>query len=236
VQVIGGVVAMVGVRFKDGVKVQAGDTQLRKIIQMLGDARKVSAKVIGVGHLALFVGQIDRQVSPVGAQGAVSRDILFRGTGIAKAVGKNLVDDPVAQCGRTLLGRVVDGQLPIAVGVQVKLPAHRLVGVDDVQGAVGFGDLKIVKVQFWMSWSISEGVAVKAQVAFTQLHREESVIFHVAAQDKFYLAGQQVLGQTDGKTDAGAGSHSAEGFFKDGKPAVIDAKIHSMIPFRQDDV
>ena len=227
---------MVGVRFKDGVKVQAGDTQLRKIIQMLGDARKVSAKVIGVGHLALFVGQIDRQVSPIGAQGAVSRDILFRGTGIAKAVGKNLVDDPVAQCGRTLLGRVVDGQLPIVVGVQVKLPAHRLVGVDDVQRAVGFGDLKVVKVQFWMSWSIAQGVAVKAKGAFTQLHREESVIFPVVAQDKFYPRGQQVLGQADGKTDAGAGSHSTERVFEDGKPAVIDAKIHKMIPFRQDDV
>ena len=161
---------------------------------------------------------------------------MFRGTGIAKAVGKNLVDDPVAQCGRTLLGRVVDGQLPIVVGVQVKLPAHRLVGVDDVQRAVGFGDLKVVKVQFWMSWSIAQGVAVKAKGAFTQLHREESVIFPVVAQDKFYPRGQQVLGQADGKTDAGAGSHSTERVFEDGKPAVIDAKIHKMIPFRQDDV
>ena len=120
--------------------------------------------------------------------------------------------------------------------MKVKFPAHRFVGMDDVQGAVGFGDLKVVKVQLWMLRSIGEGVAVKAQVAFTQLHREESIIFPVAAQDKFHLGGQQVLGQADGKTNAGAGSYSAEGFFKDGKPAVIDAKIHRMIPFRQDDV
>ena len=55
------------VRFKDGVKVQAGDTQLGKVVQMLGDARKVPAKIIGIGHLSLFVGQIDRKISPVGA-------------------------------------------------------------------------------------------------------------------------------------------------------------------------
>ena len=60
VQVIGGVVPVVGVRFKDGIEVQAGDTQLRQIVQMLGNARKVPAKIIGVCHLALFVGQIDR--------------------------------------------------------------------------------------------------------------------------------------------------------------------------------
>lgn len=122
VQVIGGVVAMVGVRFKDGVKVQAGDTQLGKVVQMLGDARKVPAKIIGIGHLSIFVGQIDRKISPVGAQGAVSRDILFRGTWSCKAVGKNLVDNCRAQCWQDAFGKGRRRSAAVAVGVQVKLP------------------------------------------------------------------------------------------------------------------
>ena len=107
--VICGVVAVVGVCLKDGIQVQAGDAQPLKVRQILGDAGKVAAKIVGVGDLAPFVGQIDREVAPIAAQDTVGGNTLFGGSGVAEAVGENLVEDAVAQGGRAVHIGGVDG-------------------------------------------------------------------------------------------------------------------------------
>ena len=139
--------------------------------------------------------------------------------------------DAIAKAVRAVHAGIIDGQLPVAVGVQAHVAAHRVVGVDDVGHAAVLGDPEVVKVEFRTGGSEGDGVAVQAQIAAQKLHGKAAVGFAVAAQHKLHLLRQHVLGQMDGELDLSPSGDGAEGLLKNGHPAVIDTKIHTFIPF-----
>lgn len=73
---------------KNWIEVQAGHAKALQVRQFLGDAGKVTAKVVGIGDFSLFVWQIDRKIAPVRTQGAVSRDIFLGVPELQKRSGK----------------------------------------------------------------------------------------------------------------------------------------------------
>ena len=54
-EIVGGVVPVVGVGLEDGVEVDAGDAQVGQVGQLLADALKVSAKVVPVQVAVLLL-------------------------------------------------------------------------------------------------------------------------------------------------------------------------------------
>ena len=231
--VVGSIVTVVGMCLKNWIEVQAGHAKALQVRQFLGDAGKVTAKVVGIGDFSLFVWQIDRKIAPVRTQGAVSRDIFLRYTGIAETIREDLIEDAVAQRSRSLHLGVVNGELPVAVGIDRKFSAHRFVCVDNVGGAVLRGDSKIVKIQFGVLGNKVDGVAVVPHGTFIQLHWEESVAFAIAAQNKMSAFHTKIFWKVDGKAHSLTGSNRTKRLFKGGQSAVINTKVHKRIPFQK---
>ncbi len=106
------IVAVVGMGFKDGIEVKAGDAQRLQIGELLPDAFQVPAKKVGIGDLPFAVGTPLGLSTPVLPQGAPGGQILMRLAGLCKPVGKDLVEDSPCHPGGSLVIRVVSGQLP----------------------------------------------------------------------------------------------------------------------------
>ena len=88
--VIGGIVAMVGMGFKDGVEIDTGNPQRSEIFQLFLDPLEIPAGIVGIGDLPTFVGQILRRGAP-GFQFSVGGDVFLGFAAVIKPVGKDLI-------------------------------------------------------------------------------------------------------------------------------------------------
>ena len=144
-EIVGGVVPVVGVGLEDGVEVDAGDAQIGQVGQLLADALKVAAEVVPVQvAVLLLVGpEIGLAVLlfPVDAVGKAHG--LARHP-FAETVGEDLVHGAVGDPVRRLVVRLVDGQLPLAARHPGKL-ALAVCAAEDL-AEIGV-QVKVIKVQ-----------------------------------------------------------------------------------------
>ena len=95
--VIRRVVAVVGMRFKNGVEIQAGHAEAFQIIELLLDALEVAAEIVVVQRDAFLVRFPHGHVGFVFVQRAVVRYVLLGKPGRVKPVGKDLIDHAAAK-------------------------------------------------------------------------------------------------------------------------------------------
>ncbi len=120
------VVAVIGMRAEDGVEVDDAHTQVRQVIELLPDAPERAAEKVQGAVIAVFRVQVQRgALVPFLMEGGVRmrRGDLAQASFLSvliliKAVGENLVYDPVTQVFRGLVGGVIDRHL-IAVWLAV---------------------------------------------------------------------------------------------------------------------
>ncbi len=156
--VIGRVIFVVGGRFKDGVEVDGGHTQILQVIQLINHPLQIAAVEVsavaaraGVAcvtrvadHLVPGVARATRRVrTHNGAAGFVVEETAGRGVvtriTVAETVGENLVDDGVFHPVGRLESGVVLGDLPAIVraGGKRLAPAAIAGGVVFVVGGGG---------------------------------------------------------------------------------------------------
>ena len=112
-EVVGRVVAVVGVGLKDRVQIQAGDAEITQIRQLLLDSREVAAVVVHVQVALALLGRPEVGLTGlVGAVDAVGEGHLLAGVALAEAVGEDLVHRAVFQPVGGLEVRLMHGQLP----------------------------------------------------------------------------------------------------------------------------
>ena len=112
VAVIGGTVAVVLRRLKDGAEIQGLHPQALEIVQLLHDALQVAAEEVPVADLSVLVRAELRLLLPGSVDPPSSHHTLGIGhPGAAEAVGENLVGRPLAKPFRHHLSPVVDGEL-----------------------------------------------------------------------------------------------------------------------------
>ena len=142
--VIGGVVAMVGGRLKNGVQIDGCDAQVLQVIQSINQALQVTAvEIFTVGASAgIRTARVADGFVPIRGQGAVHGAtglaveeragwLVVGLIAIAEAVGEDLVDHRVLYPIRCCEIRGVNGELiRVIVGfVKSLAPAHRAGGV-----------------------------------------------------------------------------------------------------------
>ena len=112
--VIAGIVAVIGIRLKDWVKVNSGNVQALQIIQLGVYAAQRAAEKVVVEDFAVLIRQIDRNIVPVLVQHTLDHTFALRLLGrlvAAEAVRKNVVGDALAEPARRVVIAVVYGQL-----------------------------------------------------------------------------------------------------------------------------
>ena len=111
--VVPGVVAVVAVGLEDGAEVEGGDPQALEVVQLLLDARQISAEKVAVADLAPLVRQVVHQLLPVLVYGPVPQHTGgVRHAGAAEPVREDLIGHPPAEPVRRGAGVVVYGLLP----------------------------------------------------------------------------------------------------------------------------
>ena len=153
-QVVGGIVAVVAVRFKDGVKVQDLRPQRPDLLQLFGDTGQISAEIIVAAVNPVGVRAALRLLVPAAVQLPVGGDILLFPAAFVVAVGEDLIHHPSGKAAGDLIGLFVDSQLPQRPVAVVGAAVRRAVQ----QGAVA--QHKAVVVQSRLLRGIAQGKAV----------------------------------------------------------------------------
>ena len=143
VQVVGGVVAVVGVCLKDGVQVQVVYTHLLQVGQLDADAFQVAAKIVLVQMAAGLVWLPERLGVLIGLVQPVREGHGLVFDALAEAVWEDLVEHLALDAGRGLEIRLVDRDLPALS----RLPAEHAAVICPAHDAAEVGvQVKVVKV------------------------------------------------------------------------------------------
>ena len=143
--VVGGIIAMVGGRFKNGIQIQRGNTHGRKPCQLGGDAPEGAAEKVPVADLTVRIRPPLRHLVPAAMDPTVSHHSV-RVCGIAGKAAETIWKNLVCHAGAEPVGEValpVDGHLP-AKGVSIAAVAGP---VQEACGAVGPPEAEIVPHQ-----------------------------------------------------------------------------------------
>ena len=154
-QIVGGIIAVVAVRFKDGIEVQHPHPQRRQLRQLFGDARKVAAEIVIAAEHPVDIGDALRLLLPVPMQPPVGGHAGFGAAAAAKAVGENLIHHLPGEFLRDAVIFIVDGELPqgalavigAAVGGTVQQGAVRKAEAVVVESRLGGGIAQAVAVR-----------------------------------------------------------------------------------------
>ena len=144
IEVVGGVVAVVGVGLKDGVQVKVIHAHLAEVGQLHLDALEVAAEIVLVQVAAHLIGLPEGLgvlvglIEPVGERHGLVLHAL------AEAVGEDLVEDLALDGGGRLEIGLIHGDLPALA----LLPAHNAAVVRPAHDAAEVGvEVKIVEVE-----------------------------------------------------------------------------------------
>ena len=110
--IIGSIIAVVAVRFKDRIEVDDPHAQLRQRRQLFGDPGKISAEVIVAAEFPVGIGGALRLLLPALVQSAVGGNAGLRLAAAIKAVGEDLIHDLPRKLLGDLVIFIIDGKLP----------------------------------------------------------------------------------------------------------------------------
>lgn len=111
-QVVGGIVAVVAVRLKDGIEIQDPDPQGGQLRQLFGDAGEIAAEIIIAAEHAVGIGDALRLLLPVAVYPPVGGDAGLLPAAVIVAVREDLIHHLPGEFSRNIVGLIVDGKLP----------------------------------------------------------------------------------------------------------------------------
>ena len=219
--VIGGAVAVVLRRLKDGVEVEGLHAQLLQIVQPVDHALKVPAKEVPVAHLAPVVGAELGKFLPALMDPPTPHHALRIGNpAAAEAVGENLIGGALSKPGGDFFLSVVDGEL---VGTQVLL------------GAVQLFQLEGIPDQS----HISRGVQLRREQVLAQVvalpghfHDDGLVVAALKARGQAGVGIALCPGRAEGKPHLRPGSRRPEGRLIPEVPGVVCGSVVQLASLR----
>ena len=230
VQVIGGVVPVVGVGLEDGVQVDEVDPHLVQVGELELDALEVAAEVVLVQVAAYLVGLPEGLGVLVGLIDAVGEGhgLIFHT--LAEAVGEDLVEHLALDGTRRFEGGIVDCDLPLFA----VLPTDHAAVVRPAHDAAEVGvEVEIIEVQagvveghFHREVVLLGGLAVKVHPVVDR-HIELALLL----EDKVRVHIAEVFRHAEGQPDALSGSDRAEGLLEIGVEAVEQTRQNGVVPF-----
>ena len=163
-QVVGGIVAVVAVRLKDGIEVQDPDAQSGQLRQLFGDAGQITAKIIIAAEHAVGIGGALRLLLPVAVQPPVGGDTGLLPAAVIVTVREDLIHHLPGEFLRNIVGLIVDGklpQLPLAV-------IGAAIGRAVQQGAIRKAEAIVIKPRLLRGAPQGKGIALPAQRGMQQ--------------------------------------------------------------------
>ena len=222
VEIVGGVVPVVGVSLKDGVEVDVVHPEVMQVGELGLDALEVAAKVIVIEMAAVLIGLPERLRVLVGPVDPVREGHMLVLHPLAEPVGEDLVEHAPLDARRRLEAGVVDGQLPALPLLPGQHPAAHLAPVDLAEVGV---QIEIIKVQ-----SHVKDLHVHRKVVDTGgLAVEAHPVVHRLVPGPFLLQDQvgvhiaHLLGDAQGHMHRLPGGQGAEGALVIGVTAVEQA-------------
>ena len=184
-QVVGRIVAVVGVSLKNGVQVNAGNTQLFQVRQLLLDARKIAAVIVHVQvAIALLIGPKIRLAGFIRTVNAVRKGQRLVGYALIKAVREDLVHRTVFDPVWGLEVRLVHRQLPIQAihPGQLTFPVGGAINLAEIRVQV-----KVVKIQSRCGGGQLEHKMVYAGGLAVKIHAVMHGVFAVFGQHQVWV-------------------------------------------------
>ena len=163
-QVVGGIVAVVAVRLKDGIEIQDPDAQSGQLRQLFGDAGQITAKIIIAAKHAVGIGGALGLLPPVAVQPPVGGDAGLLSAAVIVAVREDLIHYLPGEFLRNIVGLIVDGklpQLPLAV-------IGAAIGRAVQQGAIRKAEAIVIKPRLLRGVPQGKGIALPAQRGMQQ--------------------------------------------------------------------
>ena len=229
-EVVGGVVAVVGVGFKDRVEVDAAHPEAFQVGQLLPDADKIPPEVVHVQVAFRLLG--GPEIGLAGLVGPV--DPVGKGHGFARvalieAVGEDLVHRAVFDPVRRLEIRLIDRQLPAVLQHpgEFALPARAPADLAEVGVQV-----EIIEIQPGGGGPHGDRKVVGAVLLAVKLHAVVYRVLPVFGQDQVRVHIPVVHRHIQMQGDRRVGGHGAEWRFVARQAAVEKGIRHSYVcPF-----
>ena len=227
-QVVGRIVTMVGVRLKDGVEVNAGDTQIPQVGQFLLNTRKIAAVVIHIQVAVILLSGpeigLPSFVCPINA---IRKGHRLVGHTLAETVGENLVHGTVAEPRGRLEIRFVDGQLPAGTArpAEYAFPAGAAVNFAEIGVQV-----KVVKVQSRRGGCNGKGKMVHLGCLAIKIHAVVDGVLPVFGQNQVRVHIAQVFRNGQMKSHFLPGAHRSKRRFAGRIKAVVKCVRHTKPP------
>ena len=223
IQVVCGVVAVVGVGLKDGVEVDKIYPHLVQVGELLLDALEVTAEIVLVQVAAHLVGLPEGLGVLVGLIDAVGKGhglVLYP---FAEAVREDLIEHLALDAFRGLKVLLIDRDLP-AFAI---LPADHTAVVGAAHDAAEVGvEVKIVEVEA----GVVEGDFDREVVLLGGLAVEVHPVVYRHVESALFLKDEvrvhiaEFFGDAEGEPDALPGPHGTEGLLEIGIVAVEQAR------------
>ena len=217
--VVGGVVPVIFVGFKDGVQIQAGDAQLLEIGELPADALQIAAEIVVVPYMTVLVRLVAGGAAPVLPEHPVLRDVFMGHAAFAEPVREDLVHDAALEPAGGFKVPAEHRKLE-----QLSLVQHALAGAGALDiNPLSLGNIgKIVVVYPRILCGKHGGVGGHIPLPGDGVQGDEPLLEAAAEQHHHRSALQlHIPGQPDGKGALLPLADGAEGAFVSRIPAVV---------------
>ena len=215
VEVVGGVVAVVGVGLEDGVQVKVIHAHLVEVGQLHLDALEVAAEIVLVQVAAHLIGLPEGLGVFVGLIKPVGEGHGLVLHALAEAVGEDLVEHLALDGGGRLEIGLIHGDLPALA----LLPAHDAAVVRPAHDAAEVGvEVKIVEVEAHVvEGDVHREVVLMGRLA-VELHPvvDGDIVLALFLKDEVGVYIAQLLRDAEGQMHTLTGAHRAEGLLEVG--------------------
>ena len=215
VEVVGGVVAVVGVGLKDGVQVKVIHAHFAEVGQLHLDALEVAAEIVLVQVAAHLIGLPEGLGVLVGLIEPVREGHGLVLHALAEAVGEDLVEDLALDGGGRLKIGLIHGDLPALA----LLPAHDAAVVRPAHDAAEVGvEVEIVEVEAHVvEGDVHREVVLMGRLA-VELHPvvDGDIVLALFLEDEVRVYIAQLLRDAEGQMHTLTGAHRSEGLLEVG--------------------
>ena len=173
ISIVGSIIAVVFVGFKNRVQINAGNTQLFEVVELAADSLQIAAEIVIVPNVSVCIRLVVRCAIPVVPQYPVSRNIFMRLSALAESVRENLIHDTALEEVRRFIVLCKNGQL-----IQFAVVESCFVSsaTFDIMSNTIAGIGKIIVMHTGIFWTVSDGIALAAVLFAVGIHRQKAFL------------------------------------------------------------
>ena len=173
IPIVGSIIAVVFVGFKNRVQINAGNTELFEVVELAADTLQIAAEIVIVPNVSVCIRLVVRCAIPVVPQYPVIRNIFMRLSALAESVRENLIHDTALEEVRRFIVLCKDGQLiQFAVVESCFVSSATLDIVPNTIAGIG----KIIVMHTGIFWAVSDGIALAAVLFAVGIHRQKAFL------------------------------------------------------------